>query len=174
MTDHLHTVYLALGTNLGERLTNLREARQAMSSRVRIIACSPIYETPPWGITDQPAFLNQVVKACTSLAPQALLDFLKGLEVELGRQATYQNGPRLIDIDILFYDDLVLNTSLLTLPHPRMEGRPFVWLPLADLAPDLRHPLTDKTARQVLAELDTTGITLFTEDCLPTQPEAEG
>lgn len=172
MTDRLHTVYLALGSNIGERLINLRNARQAMTSGVSIEACSPVYETPPWGVSNQPAFLNQVVKASTCLAPQALLDYLKGLEIQLGRRETYRNGPRLIDIDILFYDDLVLDTPPLTIPHPRMEGRTFVWLPLVDLAPDFRHPLINKTARQILAELDTSGITRVGEDCLPSQPEA--
>jgi 2-amino-4-hydroxy-6-hydroxymethyldihydropteridine diphosphokinase len=165
----LHTLYLGLGTNLGDRLENLRAARTALSSQMDIEACSPVYETPPWGFTEQPACLNQVVKARTSLSPQAALDFIKGLEIRLGRRVTFKNGPRWIDIDILFYDDLVLETPTLSIPHPRMDGRGFVWLPLADLAPELYHPLIGKTVRQVLETVDTTGIHLFAEDCLPTQ-----
>jgi 2-amino-4-hydroxy-6-hydroxymethyldihydropteridine diphosphokinase len=167
--SHLHTMYLGLGTNLGDRLENLRLARTGLSGRMDIEACSPVYETPPWGFTEQPACLNQVLKVRTSLAPQAALDFVKGLEIQLGRQVTFKNGPRQIDIDILFYDDLVLETPTLSIPHPRMHGRGFVWLPLADLAPELYHPVIGKTVQQVLQSMDTTGIHLFAKDCLPNQ-----
>jgi 2-amino-4-hydroxy-6-hydroxymethyldihydropteridine diphosphokinase len=169
-----HTIYLGLGTNLGDRMANLRAAQKAFAPLVSIEACSPVYETPPWGYSEQPAFLNQVVKAHTSLEPHALMDFLKGLEVRLGRQTTFKNGPRQIDIDILFYDDLVLISPTLMIPHPRMSGRSFVWLPLADLAPELLHPILGKTVRQVLDTLDTTEIALFGEACLPAGPLDEG
>jgi 2-amino-4-hydroxy-6-hydroxymethyldihydropteridine diphosphokinase len=165
-----HTIYLALGSNLGDRAANLKNAREALLPRVCIESCSPIYETPPWGYTDQPAFLNQVVKANTSLAPLKLLNFIKDLEHELGRQASFPNGPRLIDIDLLFYDDLVLETPRLSIPHPRMQDRAFIWLPLAALAPYLRHPILNKTAREILAGLDITGIRLYDQDCLETLP----
>jgi 2-amino-4-hydroxy-6-hydroxymethyldihydropteridine diphosphokinase len=165
-----HTIYLALGSNLGDRATNLKLARTALLPKVSIEACSPIYETPPWGYSNQPAFLNQVVKASTCLDPLKLLDFIKDSERKLGRQVSFRNGPRLIDIDILFYDNLILKTPHLSIPHPRMQDRAFVWLPLATLAPELRHPILNKTAREVLAELDTTGIHLYSQDCLETLP----
>lgn len=153
-----HFVYLALGSNLGNRLENLRSAREALPPQVQIVACSAIYETPPWGYTDQPAFYNQVLHCQTSLPPHGLLKYLKTLEKELGRVASFQNGPRIIDIDILFYDDLILDTPDLGLPHPRIEGRAFVWVPFAELAPQFIHPTIGKTATQILSELDTSQI----------------
>lgn len=153
-----HQIYLALGSNLGDRFENLRSARQALPPQVTIIACSAIYETPPWGYADQPAFYNQVLHCETSLTPHALLQYIKSLEKELGRVASFQNGPRSIDIDILFYDNLILDTPELGLPHPRIEGRAFVWLPLAELAPKFVHPSIGKTAAQIVSELDTSQI----------------
>lgn len=156
-----HTVYLALGSNLGDRLEHLRRAREAMQPAVHIVEASPVYETPPWGYLDQPAFLNQVVKGETELPPTELLVLLKGIEVSMGRETTVRNGPRPIDLDILFYDDLVLEGPKLSIPHPRMAGRGFVLVPLADLAPDLRHPVSGKTVREMLDEADREGIRLF-------------
>ena len=156
-----HPVYLALGTNLGDRMQNLRSARAALPPAVRLSACSPVYETPPWGYTDQPAFLNQVVAGETDLSPHDLLHYLKEVEKALGRQATFRNGPRLIDLDILLYDDLILDSDSLVIPHPRMLQRAFVLRPLADLAPDLAPPGGSRTIRQMLAELDDSGIVLY-------------
>jgi 2-amino-4-hydroxy-6-hydroxymethyldihydropteridine diphosphokinase len=156
-----HTVYLALGTNLGDRPANLKAAVDALPPSARLCAASPIYETTPWGYTDQPLFLNQVVQAETDLDPFELLGFLKGLENQLGRQATFRYGPRLIDLDILFYDDLTMKTPELVLPHPQLAGRPFVLVPLADLAPDLRHPVLKRTVSELLIEVDRQGVELF-------------
>ncbi len=156
-----HTVYLALGSNLGDRLEQLHRAQEAMQPAVCIVETSPVYETPPWGFLDQPAFLNQIVKGETELPPTELLVLLKGIEVSMGREPTVRNGPRPIDLDILFYDDLVLDGPKLSIPHPRMEGRGFVLVPLADLAPDLRHPVSGKTVREMLDEADQEGIRLF-------------
>ena len=153
--------YIALGSNLGNRLGNLQAAVLALQPSVGILDCSPVYETPPWGYLDQPAFLNQVVKAQTQLSPRELLDLLKQVETEMGRQKTMQNGPRLIDLDILLYEDLVLDTPQLTIPHPRMAGRGFVLVPLADLAPDLRHPTLGVTIREMLIHADRAGITPY-------------
>ena len=153
--------YIALGSNLGDRLGNLQAAVQALQPSVVILDCSPVYETPPWGYLDQPAFLNQVVKAQTQLSPRELLDLLKQVETEMGRQKMMLNGPRLIDLDILFYEDLVLDTPQLTIPHPRMGGRGFVLVPLADLAPDLRHPTLGVTIREMLIHADRAGITPY-------------
>ena len=153
-----HTVYLALGTNLGDRLANLEQARLALEAQVHLRTCSPIYETPPWGYLDQPSFLNQVVKGETDLSPHDLLATLQRLETELGRRPSLRNGPRLIDLDILFYDDLLLETPTLTIPHPRLPGRGFVLVPLADIAPALRHPATGQTVLEMLANCDVRGI----------------
>lgn len=145
-----HAIYLALGTNLGDRPANLRAALAALEPRVRIEAESRIYETPPWGFLDQPAFLNMALRAETDLSPADLLTFLKTLETDLGRAPTFRNGPRLIDIDILFYDDLVLDTPPLVIPHPRLHERDFVLVPLADIAPDFIHPLLHQSIRALL------------------------
>jgi len=151
-------VTLALGTNLGDRSANLRAALAGLAPDVNVLAESPVYETPPWGLTDQPAFLNMVVRGATALAPRALLARLKALETELGRRPGIRWGPRLIDLDILFYDDLVLDEPGLVVPHPRLQERAFVLVPLADVAPGLVHPRLGKTVRELLAGVDTTGV----------------
>jgi 2-amino-4-hydroxy-6-hydroxymethyldihydropteridine diphosphokinase len=146
-------IYLALGTNLGDRLANLQAAQGRLSPQVQATAASPVYETAPWGYADQPAFLNMALKAETGLPPQELLRYLKAIEAELGRRPTFRYGPRVIDLDILFYADLVLNIPELTLPHPRLPERAFVLAPLADLAPELRHPVLGLTVRELLAQV---------------------
>jgi 2-amino-4-hydroxy-6-hydroxymethyldihydropteridine diphosphokinase len=146
-----HTIYLALGSNLGDRVQNLKAAITALPPQMVLKAKSNIYETLPWGFEDQPKFLNMVLKAETYLGPEPLLKHLKRLEIALGRQPSFRNGPRLIDIDILLYDDLVLNTTNLTIPHPHMHERGFVLLPMMDIAPDLIHPVTKKSVREMLA-----------------------
>ena len=153
-----HLIYLALGTNLGDRLGNLHAAVQALSPAIQPLAVSPVYETPPWGYLDQPAFLNQVIQAHTALSPLDLLDLLKRLEARLGRLPGLRYGPRLIDLDILLYDDLQLETPALIIPHPRLAERAFVLVPLADLAPDLLPPGATLTVSQMLARVDRSGI----------------
>ncbi len=145
-----HAIYLALGTNLGDRLANLRAAIAALAPQARVLAESRIYETEPWGFSEQPAFLNMAVRAETDLAPADLLAFLKSLETDLGRTPTFRNGPRLIDIDILFYDDLILDIPPLVIPHPRLHERDFVLVPLADIAPDVIHPVLNQSIRALL------------------------
>ncbi len=156
-----HRVYLALGTNMGNRPANLAAARAALPPAVGILAASPVYATPPWGVLDQPAYLNQVLEGETGLTPMELLEELKRLETELGRKPGIRYGPRLIDLDILFYDDLVLETPRLTIPHPRLAERAFVLVPLADLAPGLLHPRLGKTILELLAAADRSGIELY-------------
>lgn len=153
-----HIVYLALGSNMGNRKENLKEAIASLSPQLDVKAKSHVYETPPWGYENQQNFYNQVVKAQTYLEPEPLLKHLKRLETALGRKTTFRYGPRSIDIDILLYDDLVLNTPLLTIPHPRMHERGFVLLPMMDIAPDLVHPVTQKSVRDMLAACDLAGI----------------
>lgn len=154
-----HIVYIGLGSNLGNRLENLKEAIAALSPQMTVKAKSHVYETPPWGHEDQPRFLNQAVKAQTYLAPEPLLKHIKRLETALGRKVSFPNGPRVIDIDILLYDDLVMNSPSLTIPHPRMHERAFVLLPMMDIAPDLIHPVTQKSVRELIASCNLGGIT---------------
>jgi 2-amino-4-hydroxy-6-hydroxymethyldihydropteridine diphosphokinase len=155
-----HIVYLALGTNLGDRLANLKQAIASLTPQMEVKAKSSVYETPPWGYEDQPKFLNQVIKAITYLEPEPLLKHLKRLEVALGRKESFQNGPRLIDIDILFFDDTVVHTSSLVIPHPRLHERAFVLLPLMDIAPDLVHPVNKKSVSEMVVECDVSAIQL--------------
>ncbi len=160
----MSTAFLALGTNLGDRIANLRAALDALAPDVRVVARSHVYETPAWGYEDQPAFLNMVLRAETKLPPTELLSRLKQLETELGRKPSFRWGPRIIDIDILFYDDQVLDAPDLAIPHPRLHERAFVLVPLADVAPDLKHLVLGKTIRQLMAEVDVSGIRRFGEE----------
>jgi len=133
-------VYLGLGTNLGDREANLREAICRLEKRVAIDALSALYETLPMGPPDQPWYLNAACGGVTELKPGELLAFIKGVERKMGRTPTVHWGPRIIDIDILFYDDRVLSTPELVIPHPGIPYRLFVLAPLADIAPELTHP----------------------------------
>ncbi len=156
-----HLVYISLGSNLGDRALNLRNAIVALAPKVQSLVLSSIYETEPWGYADQPSFLNQVIKTETTLAPMDLLVFMKDIEVQLGRKETFRFGPRLIDLDILFYDDLILDTPRLTIPHSRITERAFVIIPLAEISPDLIHPVFKKTIQELKISVDATSIELF-------------
>ena len=154
-------VYIALGSNLGNRSGQLEAAVRTMASALQVIRQSPVYETEPWGYSEQPKFLNQVVEAQTDLPPAELLHTLKAIERRLGRQPSFHYGPREIDLDILFYDDLQVQTEELTIPHPQLARRAFVLVPLADLAPDLRHPVLGKTVGELLGEVDSAGVARY-------------
>ncbi|RPI90300.1 MAG: 2-amino-4-hydroxy-6-hydroxymethyldihydropteridine diphosphokinase [Chloroflexi bacterium] len=156
MKDHI--VYLALGSNLDDRLANLKQAIASLTPQLDVKKKSPVYETLPWGYEAQPKFLNQVVRAKTYLEPEPLLKHLKRLEVALGRKESFPNGPRLIDIDILFYDELILHSPSLVIPHPRLHERAFVLLPLMDIDPELVHPVNKKSVREMLAACSLAGI----------------
>lgn len=156
-----HTIYLALGTNTGDRLANLRAAIGSLPPQVVAQVESPIYETEPWGYADQPAFLNMTIRAETDFSAPELLTHIKLLEKRLGRLPSFQNGPRLIDMDILFYDDLTLETPTLSIPHPRLHERAFVLVPLADIAPNLRHPLLGRSVAELVETVDRRGVNLF-------------
>lgn len=155
-----HTVYLALGSNMGHRRANLKAALNNLTPQMAVKKKSSVYETPPWGFEDQAAFLNQVIMVETYLAPQALLAHLKRLEMALGRVPGFQNGPRLIDIDILFFDDMIMDTPPLVIPHPRLHERAFVLVPLNDIEPDLVHPLLHKSVSELLDGVDRSEIKL--------------
>lgn len=154
-------IYISLGTNQGDRTANLELAVANLPPAVIPLRLSQIYETPPWGYLDQPLFLNQVVEAKTDLEPRQLLTYLKDIELRLGRKATFRYGPRLIDLDILFYDDLTWESSDLTIPHPHLAQRAFVLVPMAELAPDMRHPIFGKTVSEMLAEIDSHDIARY-------------
>ncbi len=154
-------VLLSLGTNLGDRAANLRAAIQALSPWVQVLARAPIYETAPWGYSNQPPYLNTALVGLTHLPPFQLLQRLKRIEMRLGRQTTFRYGPRVIDLDIVFYDDLHLEAPFLCLPHPRMHQRAFVLVPACDVAPHWQPPLLHKTVQDLSAEIPSQEVQMF-------------
>ncbi len=159
------TVFLLLGSNLGNRNKVLSQARTLIGSRAgRVDKQSSIYETKAWGITEQPAFLNQVVRLKTRLNPHELLHTLLTIERELGRVRHQKWGERLIDIDILYYAKAVIITQKLKIPHPEIANRRFTLTPLAELAPQFEHPLLHKTHQELLNQCpDNLEVSLYTE-----------
>lgn len=133
----MNKIYLSLGTNLGDKKDNLEQALKLLSHKVKILKISSYYETEPVGFKDQPWFLNIVVEGETNLLPSELLIFTQSIEHEMKRVKTIVNGPRIIDVDILLYEDEKVETEDLVIPHPRMKERAFVMVPLAEISPDI-------------------------------------
>lgn len=147
-----HTVYLSLGSNLGDRRAQIENALSLLQKEgVRIVKRSSLYETEPVGMVEQPWFLNCVVKAQTDLSPRKVLEAIQRIEEQLGRERTIPGGPRTMDIDVLLYDAIVLREPQLEIPHPRMARRRFVLVPFAEIAPALVHPILHRTIADLLA-----------------------
>jgi 2-amino-4-hydroxy-6-hydroxymethyldihydropteridine diphosphokinase len=169
----LAQIYLGLGSNLGDRTANLRSAVAKLQEHMLVEKISPVYETTPWGpVQDQPLFLNVCLQATTDLTPQDLLPLIKRVEESLGRDTNEKWGPFNIDIDLLFYDDLIVEVGDRTIPHGRIQERPFVLLPLADIAPDYIHPILNQSISSLLAGVSTAGITQQAHGLAPDNPMA--
>ena len=157
-------VFIGSGSNLGNRLTALDTAAKLLAPDIRVLKASKVYETPPWGYEDQPAFLNQVLQVETELDPPALLMFLKRIELKMGRKATFRYGPRTIDLDILFYDGLIYSTDSLQIPHSLASERAFVLVPMREIAPEFIHPVLGKTMTELARAVVSTAITIYEEN----------
>jgi 2-amino-4-hydroxy-6-hydroxymethyldihydropteridine diphosphokinase len=150
------TAYISLGSNIGDREAALRRAIELLNDRAgNVTAVSSLYDTEPVGYTEQPMFLNAAAKLETQLPPEKLMQTMLGIERELGRDraASIPKGPRTIDLDLLMYDDLIVDTPQLTVPHPAMHQRRFVLEPLVEIAPDAFHPVLKRSAASLLASL---------------------
>jgi 2-amino-4-hydroxy-6-hydroxymethyldihydropteridine diphosphokinase len=147
-------VYLGIGSNLGDKQGNCLDALERLSTKgVSISKRSALYNTQPWGVKDQPDFVNMAVEAETLMSPEELLGALKEIEREMGRKTGIRWGPRVIDLDVLLYDDKIVQSKDLVIPHPLLHKRDFVLLPLAEISPECVHPVLNKTIRELAKEL---------------------
>ena len=153
----LAEVYLALGSNLGDRAANIAGGLQSLRRVSRRVEASSLYETRPWGFEAQPRFLNAACRIWTPLDPFQLMAITREVESTLGRERSFANGPRVLDIDILLYGQAVIEAPGLSIPHPRMAEREFVLAPLAEIAPGLRHPVLKERIRSLLRRLPAHG-----------------
>ena len=154
LKENLHTAYIALGSNLGDKEKNLRRALELLEEHgVEVVKVSSFICTEPYGVTDQPQFLNAVCQVRTSLEPLALLHTLLGIEQEMGRVRLRHWGERNIDLDLLLYEDVIMDTPELKLPHPDMQNRDFVLLPLAEIASEFIHPVLHKSIDELKENL---------------------
>jgi 2-amino-4-hydroxy-6-hydroxymethyldihydropteridine diphosphokinase len=162
--QYMNKVFLLIGGNMGDRLQNLHQAIALLSATCGpLLQQSAVYETAAWGKTDQPSFLNQALLLTTGLQPPGLITTILSVEEKMGRLRMEKFGPRVIDIDILFYDEVVMNEPNLTIPHPQLQNRRFVLVPMQEIAPELVHPVFHKTITQLLEECpDTLAVKLFT------------
>ena len=150
----MSTVYIGIGSNLGDRHRNCLRAIELLGQNgLFVVKQSSMHETKPWGVTEQPEFVNMAVEVVTYLAPVKLLEILKKIEKDMGRQDTIKWGPRIIDLDILLYNDIILKTDSLTIPHPLMHEREFVLGPLSEIAGDFIHPVLKKSITDLLKEI---------------------
>jgi 2-amino-4-hydroxy-6-hydroxymethyldihydropteridine diphosphokinase len=149
-----NTVYIGLGSNLGDRVANLREAGQRLSAIVKIEKASQLYVAAPLGYIRDDAFVNAVIRGTTGLKPLELLEMMQAIEAAMGRRSGVQYGPRPIDLDLLFYGAVQMETRKLSIPHPRIAQRAFVLKPLAEIAPDLMHPVLYYTISQLLQDAE--------------------
>ena len=146
-----HKIYLLLGSNIGASEQHLRKAVQLIEKKIgAVLRSSSLYRTAAWGKTDQPDFINQVIICETSLEPSASMHRILAIEEEMGRVRTQKNAPRIIDIDILLFGKMIIQTPLLTVPHPLMQERNFVLVPMNELSPNLRHPVLQQTIHQLM------------------------
>jgi len=147
----MNNIYLLTGSNQGNKVENLLQAQTLINRTIgEVVNTSSIYETQPWGVENQDPYLNQALHVITSLKPKNILKNLKSIEKAMGRSETFKWGPRIIDIDILFIDYLIINSDILRVPHGDLENRRFTLEPLAEIAPDLLHPVLNKSVSQIL------------------------
>lgn len=154
MKINQHIIFLGLGSNVGDKKQNLEKTISKLRERISDIKVSKFYETEPWGYTEQDKFLNAAICGKTSLSPSELLEFIKLVENKIGRIKRFKWGPREIDIDMLFYDDLVYKDKSITIPHPFLQEREFVLKPLVDLAPNFVHPVFKETVGQLYERIE--------------------
>jgi len=150
----MNQTYLLIGGNLGNRQENLGHAAKMIAAKVgTVLLASSLYETEAWGVTDQPSFLNQVLLVETALDPKQVLEAILSIEKEMGRRRMQKFGPRTIDIDILFFNELIMHEDSLTIPHPQLHLRRFTLAPLNEISPQFIHPVFNKSISQLMEQL---------------------